>query len=255
MGASIGGKIVTDGLLLHYDALNKRSYPGSGTDWFNLASNPSYSGSFVNTTPTVTNGYASFTGENSTSRIVIGSAGGTIQEIDYLTPYVTVDMWVKIKTPVAPVGDTGATYLCGFVSYYAVHLRFSDDTFGFVGANQTNEVYGFSNFSALGLYNNWAHYCFVMVDTRRGPTVSNQKIYINGVPQTLSNQSGTVSQTYFADNVATTTFFGFPGRAAAGGDSVIMNTDIAIVKVYPRELTQAEVSQNFNAHKGRFNIY
>ena len=31
--------------------------------------------------------------------------------------------------------------------------------------------------------------------------------------------------------------------------------DAALIKVYNRELTQAEVTQNFNAHKGRFNIY
>ena len=36
MGISRGKKIVTDGLIFYIDAANKRSYPGTGTDSFDL---------------------------------------------------------------------------------------------------------------------------------------------------------------------------------------------------------------------------
>ena len=32
-------KIVTDGLVLSVDAANKKSYPGSGTTWYDLSGN------------------------------------------------------------------------------------------------------------------------------------------------------------------------------------------------------------------------
>jgi hypothetical protein len=39
MGVSYSPKVVTDGLVLALDAANPRSYPGSGTSWFDLSGN------------------------------------------------------------------------------------------------------------------------------------------------------------------------------------------------------------------------
>ena len=45
--------IVTNGLVLHLDAANRMSYPGSGTTWFDISNN-NRSGSLING-PTFTN--------------------------------------------------------------------------------------------------------------------------------------------------------------------------------------------------------
>jgi hypothetical protein len=255
MGVSVGGKIVTDGLLVHLDAANKRSYPGSGDAWLNLAPYPDRSGSFADgVPPVVANGYASFTGVDSpqSPRVLVGANfGSQILEISELTEYVTVDMWLKLKT--ALTADDDAKYICGWNTAYAVQVN--GDALGYTGAAQTNEIYGIGNASELGLFNNWKHYCFVMLDSRNGPTISDHKIYINGQSQVLSAQNGTVTQAYFKLNPFTSCLFGFPSRNFTGGASATLNSDIAIVKVYTRQLSQAEVLQNFNAHKGRFNIY
>ena len=34
-----GPRIVTDGLVLHLDAGNSKSYPGSGSTWYDLSGN------------------------------------------------------------------------------------------------------------------------------------------------------------------------------------------------------------------------
>ena len=39
MSGSISRKLVTDGLILYIDAANSKSYPDSGTTWFDLTSN------------------------------------------------------------------------------------------------------------------------------------------------------------------------------------------------------------------------
>ena len=43
----IGGRIVTDGLVLMLDAGNDKSYPGTGTTWYDLSGNGN-SGTLVN---------------------------------------------------------------------------------------------------------------------------------------------------------------------------------------------------------------
>lgn len=39
MGINYGSKLTTDGLVLHLDAANVKSYPGSGTSWYDLSGN------------------------------------------------------------------------------------------------------------------------------------------------------------------------------------------------------------------------
>ena len=42
MGLSHSPKIVTDGLVLCLDAANAKSYPGSGTTWYDLSGNRTF---------------------------------------------------------------------------------------------------------------------------------------------------------------------------------------------------------------------
>lgn len=50
MGIKRGPTLVRDGLVLHLDAANPRSYPGSGTTWFDLSGNNSHGEIFNGTT-------------------------------------------------------------------------------------------------------------------------------------------------------------------------------------------------------------
>jgi len=47
MGTSYNANIVTDSLVLCLDAANPRSYPGSGTTWYDLSGN-GHNGTLVN---------------------------------------------------------------------------------------------------------------------------------------------------------------------------------------------------------------
>lgn len=47
MSINYNSRIVTDGLVLYLDAANPKSYPGSGTSWYDLSGN-GYVGTFVN---------------------------------------------------------------------------------------------------------------------------------------------------------------------------------------------------------------
>jgi hypothetical protein len=255
MSISIGGKIVTNGLAIHYDALNGKSYPGSGTTWNDLTPYAN-NGDLNSPTPvTIANGYATFIETDNTTYANINSIG----EINNTTEYATVDMWVKLKPPSVTSGVVSG-FIFGW-NAYCIQARYDDGELLYIGfTTTTNDIYGLANptLSSLNLINNWKHYSFVMGDyvTYSVPQAS-QKMYINGVLQSpLSSQSDTPENTNFRGfSGGATSNARFPGNRFTGGQNLLLNMDVALVKIYNRELTQAEVTQNFNAHKGRFNIY
>lgn len=254
MSTSIGRKIVTDGLVIHYDALNGKSYPGSGITWNDLTSYDNDGDLDNGNTPVIiTNGYASFTDTNNSEYVDISNIG----EINVNTEYATVDMWVKLK-PTSTTSGVISGYIFGWREY-CIQVRYTDGEptrFGFT--TTVNDVYGLgsSELISLNLFNNWKHYSFVMCDSGTfSIPKTNQKIYINGVLQESLTQSGTENTNTRRFSFTSTSNARFPGNTAANGNNFLLNMDVAIIKVYNRELSQAEVTQNFNAHKGRFNIY
>lgn len=251
MSVSVGGKIVTDGLIIHYDALNGKSYPGSGTDWYNLGPKANYSGSLLGIVnpPTIANGYASFVeGDDSYVNIL------DITEINDATPKVTVDMWVRIN----PIPSGDFKYLLGWYTFYII-VR-NDNPYNIGTGGNLQDSYGADNLDSLGVIGNWAHYSIVMVDSstdgspHAGLPLSDNKIYINSQNQSLSQIKGSsyLDKRVFSSGATSNARIGgrWLGPAVYSG-----GFDIALMKIYNRELTQAEVTQNYNAHKGRFNIY
>jgi hypothetical protein len=228
----VGENFITNGLVLYLDAKYKTSYPGTGTTWNNVSG---VSGG----TNTLVNG-----------PVYSGTSGGTItfdgtdDYADFNAPNlgttVTVEMWCKIG------------------SGYSNKMFFGWDRYdvwcngGNIGFNTAaSDLYGISSssVSSLGLVNNWKHYVFEM---RSDVPYTNNKIYINGTSQTLSQQIGT-------ENASVRNFNNGNGRIAfwrngSGAGTFNMPMECAVFKVYNRSLTQNEINQNFNATKSRFGI-
>lgn len=219
--------VISDGLVLRLDAANLNSYPGTGTTWNDLSGN----GSHVALTSTsyspavggsiVFNGTSSFANFNAN----IGA-----------TNAVTVDMWVKTNSLNAP---TGSMYF-GFGLYDA----WTDS--GNIGYNTSaGDQYGItsSRVSDLGIEGAWKHMVFVMYAGSK----TNNKIYVNGVSQTMSQIKGVFG-------TANANFNSGAGRIAGWRNDMnwLMNLNVASFKIYNRELSQQEITNNFNASKQRF---
>jgi len=254
MSISISGEIVTNGLVMHYDALNQRSYPGSGTDWNDLTPYSNI-GSLdnANNPVTIADGYASFIADEGVNNRYMEIFD--ISQINNTTDYVTVDMWAKIPSNLGN-SSTANPFLFGFTNTYGVSIREADGIpIGEIGfTTNSQDTFGIADLAYMtsSLFNKWVHYSFVACDGSLDKT--NQKIYINSVPLSLSQVRGTdeFGLRYFSTTSTSNMAFG-TRRSNAGARAITY--DAAIIKVYNRELTQAEVTQNFNAHKGRFNIY
>ena len=212
------------GLVLHLDAGNQASYSGSGTTWNDLSGN----GSNVTLTSTsfdpanggniVFNGTSSYANFNAN----IGN-----------TNVVTVEMWVKTNSL------NGGMYF-GFNKYDA----FVND--GRIGFNTASgDLYGMesSRVNELGIERAWRHLVFVMYAGSK----TNNKIYVNGESQSLNQILASFSAT-------NSTFNSGAGRISSWLFDLTwrMNMNVASFKIYNRELSQQEITNNFNSSSTRF---
>lgn len=222
-----GPQITTSGIVFSLDGANKNSYPGSGTAWTDaISQNPA---TLVNG-PAYSNdggGSLSFDGTNDYADFTTSG----------LTTTATVEMWVKL----------GASYSgMMFFGWYAYDVYCA---IGHIGYNTGNgDVYGISSSTAssLGLVGSWKHYVFEM---RSDVSYTNNKIYINCVSQTLSQQLSSEIAGY-------RTFNNGVGRIAGWRNDTNYSIPMTLgaFNVYNRALTQAEITQNFNALRGRFGV-
>ncbi len=228
MAIAYNTSVVRSGLVLHLDAANRKSYTGSGTMWDDLSGNAN--------NVTLTNGVAYNSNENGSL-----SFDGVDDHADFFAPNLstttTVEMFVNL----------GASYAGKMFFGWATYDVYCPS--GHIGYNTANsDCYGINatTVTSLGLVNKWAHYVFEM---RSDVSYTNNKIYINGVQQTLSQILG-------AENVATRTFNSGNGRIAGWRADLqykmIMNC--SLFKVYNRALSATEINQNFNALRGRYGV-
>ena len=217
--------IVQQGLVLNLDAGNPYSYAGAGTTWYDVSGTGNNS--------TLSNGptYNTDIGGNIAFDGVDDYADVTIAN---LTTTVTLDFWVKYT-------NLTSNMIFGFLLY---------DIYGYSGAlgfNTANsDVYGLNSTQVtnLGIIGNWKHIVFVM---RNDVSYTNNKIYVNGVVQTLSQVLGSESSKSFnSGNARISGWRNDSGYKLPGS--------IGSFKAYNRELSAVEVLQNYNATKGRFGL-
>ena len=216
--------IATSGLVLCLDAGNPRSYPGTGTNWFDVSGNNN-TGQLING-PTYTagvNGYFTFDGVNDDVRTSLFSNART---------NVTMTGWFYVNLGTVGTflnnGDDPAGYCIGIGSY----LSTAD--------NQVTALFGYIRWILTGVYYQYTGWHMVTMVLSSDGTPS---IYINGI--LVGTYPGTIS------NIPT----------AGTGFSVgsqwgirYANTRSSNVGFYNRALSETEIAQNFNALRGRYGI-
>ena len=246
MASSYSPKIVTDGLVLALDAANPKSYPGSGTTWYDLSGNGNHFTLFG--APTLSSaGHFIFDGTNDYAR-----STATLNLSSLTT--VTVLIWFK------PVSYPSS----GVLDFIYEHTpNFNSDTGGFVhtyndtSLSQNYQIF-FSNRGSAG-YNigvwdkslfsdlGWKHSAGVV--DRNQPSVENS-LYVNG---TLATATSNPFPGYANDNTNTfaNAYFYIGTR---GGATYFADMNVAGIQIYNRALTASEIEQNYLAQKSRFGL-
>lgn len=223
-----GPRIVTSGLVLHVDAADRNSYIGSGTSLRDL-SGANNNGTLTNgpTFSTDKNGAIVFDGAD--DYVDLGAGAGTL---DQLSNVITIQAMINTSVP----NNRLTIYSTGYTGQ-GIMFGTSGPTPGGL------EIYYPSVFVAytagnLISANTWHHVAY----TRSGTGAGTHAFYVNGVSQSLSLDT--------ASNFAAISTNKYIGYRAG----VLYNGSIACMSIYNRALAQQEISQNFNAVRGRFNI-
>ena len=230
MGIAYNTNVVRNGLVLYLDAANKKSYPGTGTVWYDLSGNGK--NSTLTNSPTFDGQNIVFDGIN--NYCVLPDQAIPIQNTSY-----TLEAWIKRSVLNAEHGIIGdlqydwqSFYVNSANKLVSTHRRLSD--------NLQNSITSVSSISI-----NWTHVAVVFDIT------SGKKLYINGVLDNTS--SSTVEFQYISANRGPK-YFGMTNPNSFNVSSRFFNGNISAFKGYIRSLSANEIQQNFNAMRGRYNV-
>ena len=226
--STVGGgtNIVTSGMIVCMDGINLNSYVSGSTIWYDMSRNSNHG--------TLVNG-AGFDG----AKGVGVSFNGTNSYMDIVSSQINAATTLTIDADIKWNAANGGMFL-GFNTY---DIWTQSNTLGY--NNGASNVVGISaaTVTALGLIGNYRHYTFTMNTTG---LLSANKIHINGVEQVLT---AVVAADGNAQAFGTTLrLASWPNTGYHG------NVTYANLKIYNRALTQAEITQNFNATRTRYNL-
>lgn len=217
--------IVESGLVLHLDAAEPASYPGSGTAWTDLSGNGN-DGTLLNGTTYSNNngGVFTFDGVND----YINGVHNTQLDI---TGDITIECWFNVTNTRS---DWVRVFGKGDSTNRTVGLWYNYSTSLFL-----YQRWGSTNMAAL--YNSevsldtWYH----MAGTSSG---NSHILYLNSIPVATSS----LGTTFFSSTD--------PYKVGYGNISSYHIGEVSNCRIYDRPLSEAEIQQNFNALRGRYGI-
>lgn len=238
IGAQRSETYVRDGLIMHLDAANADSYPGSGNTWFDLTDN-NYDATLQNspvrtgeTTP-----YFSFDGVNQ-------KTDQSIPNINLSADSMTIELWFRAnELPTGYIDDDDAFNAALYGN------RFGSDIQTFIYPATNGE-------SNLGV-------CY---DDSRGTSAhrSNRTIQANEWVQFVWVARPSYQILYYINGKldkgpfnSSDSSLGVPTTWSIARDNRYggySNIDMSIVRRYDRELSAEEINQNFRANRWRFRI-
>jgi hypothetical protein len=233
MAVFSGPEIVNDGLVLHLDAANLRSYSGSGTTWTDLSGNGN-NGTLTNgpTFSTTNNGNINFDGVNDYVRI---------NSFNPISTEFTVSTFIY---PTITTGGTDRDRFGGTVfsqdptntsSRYPFWFRIRGTEISYSIWDNTAD--GITTTGANILSNKWHYIGIVAKKNGILKIFHNNFLLINS---TCPN-SGTWSGNFYLGDL----------RA---NRNILFGGSISNVILYNRLLDDAEIQQNFEATRGRYGI-
>ena len=258
-GTSNATDILTDGLVLQVDASNPSSYSGTGTTWFDLSGND-YDGVLTNGASYSSDfgGVISFTG--SISQYV--TFGDPIETRLTSSNAVTYQIWVR--------AESGSTGNVGIIPTFN-KLIYNNDFAGIttemylLGADTTpgnDGIYSYVNYANPGTSGDME-----ASSTTTGTTMTTGSWYFISVTAQLGATIGTLynnNQLYdsqkgfdYVPNFENSASLEL-GRSynepitVVGPINSYLNGEIGAFYIYDRQLSQAEVTNNFNVTKARY---
>jgi len=261
MGLAHSPRIVTDNLVLAFDAGNTKSYPGSGNTWKDLSGN-GYDAIKTGSRVSYSSAESAweFTGTDDTS-----TEGIYITELNYVTgssdaiPNLTVESWIKCNSGTTNHSSDQRVIL-SFDRSAVFRFAIGSDQSGLSGTAgkptfgfDTGTTYdiGATSYSGDLRDDAWHQVC-VTFDS------SNVRFYVDGtLVHTSTGSYGSIG----SQTESETPRYGWIGNGSeatsAGENNSAVPGDlfygfISKINYYYKTLSDAEIKQNYNATKGRY---
>lgn len=231
MGIAYNTNIVRDGLVLHLDAANVKSYPGSGATWYDLSGN-GYNATLYNS-PVHNGKQLSFDGVDVYGEIDAGIKSVIESATDFtIVTFANVKFIEHVDNLVgwgnANVDGTGYSRTFGQYAN-SVNLRTSYAGPILISSSNLNQ-----DVCLVSRYDDHVFYA-----NTYGP-VNNANVtdYTGSTTYTWKGIS-----TSYPVTIAKTSYY-----------SRWMEVDIGSIQMYNRFLSESEIVQNFESYRGRYGI-
>ena len=226
--------IVSSGLVMHLNASNTVSYPGTGTNWTDLSGNGNHG--------TLQNGVA-FTSVNNGAMVFDGVN-------DYFVTNNNLDLSNTDKLTIQIILKTASSNT-QMIMEHSVNWN-SNNAFGIISNNLSDKIqitdhnqgYNVSNSVASINDNNW--HLFTATTDRSLNATDQNLIYIDDNAANKVNVTNLTNDN--SGNFASHKLY----LSSRGGTAHYFNGAIAQVLIYNRVLTAAEIQQNFNVVKLKY---
>mgnify|MGYP001399171915 CR=1 FL=1 len=234
MATNGGPNIIEDGLVFAVDAANKKSYPGSGTTWTDLAGSNN---------GTLTNG-PTFDSGNGGSIVFTTDDYTNFQNgsLFNLASDFTLSVWFKPYN-----GSHGS-----FAGIFCKDAAGSFGNWGIFGDRSSNYVrFGFLNTS--GVQQETSNSSYLDLDTTNW--VNYQGVYFSANTTLLLYRNGILIATNssVSGTPQTNNNNVYVGIRNAG-THYRFNGSISNCSIYTKALSSTEITQNYNALKSRFGL-
>ena len=209
-------RIVTDGLVLCLDAANVKSYPGSGTTWYDVSAG-GYNATLVNSPTYNAAGYFTFTGSQTATVTNPLYASQT-----NLNQVWTVSAWLNIDDT---TGQSLINYGIGLYPSYGtnnslLYLNSGANDYYTYGGDVGNLGWKFLTFRFRNSDGTRTIYSNASNISTSGPNNTSTPVSLNATSTIGSNLRGSLAR----------------------------------LEIYNRLLSDAEVQQNFQALRGRYGV-
>ena len=248
MATNYNPKIVMDGLVVHVDAGNIKSYPGSGTTLKDLSKN-GYDLSTAGTLNTSNDATAGTVYDHNGSSSITTATFTPISSLTW-----SVIWWIRSTgltssnyRHIIRLRDTNADTGSGYPAYYwQADTRETTNTRILDYQKRWNGTALENNWSSANVTTNaeWTSLRWFCCGTSHNKSVGSNgvfKVYNNGSLRNTRTQTYDVSGYGDINVLACNT---------TDGNTVRMG----VVSLYDRVLTDSEFEQNFNAFKGRYGL-
>lgn len=228
--------ILTSNLIMHLDASNTSSYPGTGTTWTDLSGNGNNGTIDGATWSSTDDGIFDFDGTNDTVQVAHNSSLSLSTSVSR-----TIQVWFKtdvipaLNAQVPVFGKLSSSF--NFDGYWGGLFSNGGQVRFVTNGTSTQRI---STSTSTISVNTW--YLFTAISRITGTTGST-KVYIDNTEY--------ISAAHGTDGYSESNPF-YLGYIGSGVSSNYLNGKIGACYFYNRDLSTAEIAQNYDATKTRY---